>query len=363
MAKHKKNLLLILSAIILILGALDFYLTGENDNLAFGPIHKNNIAPLDAKDLKEICAGEDSNKFSCYRNYYRALVTSNLNFAFADLKARYGEDEYVRNMCHPLVHVVGRTAAESSTDTLDAFSKGDPFCWSGYYHGVMEEIVTRIGKDNLKANINKICRGIEGRISFDRYNCIHGLGHGLMALTNNEIFQSLEMCGFLKGSLAKSWCETGVFMENIIGDDENQSHRSKYLKPDQPFYPCTEVEEKYKTECYLGQTSYVLKIVGADFQKLFEMCSGIEEGYQDKCYISIGRDASGNTISDGPKTKQICDLGQTAEQKQKCIEGAIVDFISYYHSDTKALELCDLIDDVETKSHCLKTAKTYWSIF
>lgn len=360
MSEKFKKLVPTLIVIIVSFGALDFYLN-QNSQIAFGPIHKNNIAPLDAGDLKEICAGENSNKFSCYEKYYRTLVAENLNFAFADLKARYNENDYIKNMCHPLVHVVGRTAAEKSANTLDAFSKGDPFCWSGYYHGVMEEIVARIGKDNLKANLNKICKGIERRISFDRYNCVHGLGHGLMALTNNEIFQSLEMCGFLKGSLAQSWCETGVFMENVIADGKN--HKTKYLDPERPFYPCTEVEEKYKTECYLGQTSYVLKLVGADFKKLFEMCSNIEEGYQDKCYISIGRDASGNTISDAIKTKQICDLGKTAEQKQKCIEGAIIDFVSYYHSDTKALELCGLLDDAETKSHCLKTAKTYWSIF
>jgi len=268
--------------------------------------------------------------------------------------------EYVRNLCHPLIHTIGRTYAEKSSHVLGAFAEGDPFCWSGYYHGVMEQIVEKVGKDNLKNEINKICSDVGDRVSFDRYNCVHGLGHGLMALTNNEIFKSLGMCDYLTGSLPKSWCATGVFMENVIADWKN--HKTNYLNPDEPFYPCTAVEKKYKDECYLGQTSYALKLVNADFKKLFDMCSEIEEDYQDECHIGIGRDASGNTISDVIKTKQICELGKTVEQKQKCVEGAIIDFVSYYHSDTKALELCNSFGK-EIKSHCLKTVKSYWSIF
>ena len=224
----------------------------------------------------------------------------------------------------------------------------------------MEQIVAEVGKDNLKSEINKICSGIPGRISFDRYNCVHGLGHGLMALTNNEVFRSLDMCNNLRGALVRSWCGTGVFMENVIADGKN--HKTKYLNPDQPFFPCPEVNKKYRDECYLGQTSYVLKIINYDFEKVFDMCSEIEEDFRDECYISIGRDASGNTISNAAKTKEICELGKTAEQKQKCIEGAVIDFISYYHSDIKALELCNSLGE-EIKPSCLKITREYWSIF
>jgi len=353
-----KKTILVLSVAIAILGFLDFYLN-KDQNLAFSPIHRNNIPPLPKEELKTICQGEES-KFSCYDKYYRALALSDLNLAIADLKGRYGVNEYVRNLCHPLIHSIGRTYAEKSSNVLGAFAEGDPFCWSGYYHGVMEQIVAEVGKDNLKSEINKICSGIPGRISFDRYNCVHGLGHGLMALTNNEVFRSLDMCNNLRGALVRSWCGTGVFMENVIADGKN--HKTKYLNPDQPFFPCPEVNKKYRDECYLGQTSYVLKIINYDFEKVFDMCSEIEEDFRDECYISIGRDASGNTISNAAKTKEICELGKTAEQKQKCIEGAVIDFISYYHSDIKALELCNSLGE-EIKPSCLKITREYWSIF
>lgn len=37
-------------------------------------------------------------------------------------------------------------------------------------------------------------------------------------------------------------------MENLIVDGAHGGHYSKYLKPDEPLYPCTAVAEQYKAE-------------------------------------------------------------------------------------------------------------------
>jgi hypothetical protein len=38
------------------------------------------------------------------------------------------------------VHVIGRTALDKYKTIADTYAHGDQFCWSGYYHGVMEEV-------------------------------------------------------------------------------------------------------------------------------------------------------------------------------------------------------------------------------
>lgn len=163
---------------------------------------------------------------------------------------------------------------------------------------------------NLTKEINSICSNIKGKesYSFDYYNCVHGIGHGIMYINDNELFQSLKICDNLTGYWEQSSCYGGVFMENIITDNKN--HFTKYLKKDNTFYPCNAVEEKYAYQCYLIHASIILNAVDWDFSKGFELCSQIDDKFQDTCYQSLGREASGFTLSNSIKTREVCMLGK-----------------------------------------------------
>ena len=223
----------------------------------------------------------------------------------------------------------------------------------------MESIVAKIGKQAITSNLKNICADVPGkeRYSFDYYNCVHGLGHGLMALSNNELFDSLKTCDSLVGTWEQTSCYGGAFMENVIVDNKN--HFTKYLKPSEPLYPCNAVEGKYKTSCYLMQTSYMLKVTGSDFKKVFDLCTTADPGFEALCYQSLGRDASGQSVSNALQTKATCDLGRDYEQKSNCIVGAVKDFISYHHSDTQALGLCQSLSPDLTQI-CTDTANSYY---
>jgi len=301
--------------------------------------------------------------FSCYEKYYENLAQEKgIVAAFADLKERYNGSAYVRSQCHPLTHVIGHVAVELYPEVSLAYTHGDSFCWSGYYHGVMEGIIGKVGKFAVVEKLDSICSGIPGKTtySFDYYNCVHGLGHGLMALTFNELFDSLKICDNLQGLWEKQSCYGGVFMENVIVDNKN--HFTKYLKPEEPLYPCNAVEDKYKSSCYMMQTSYMLKVTGSDFKKVFELCSSAENGYQNLCYQSLGRDASGRSLSNAEVTKVTCELGSGYEQQSNCIIGAVKDFISYYHSDAQAKHFCEILSPAQNQI-CLDTASSYYKSF
>ena len=149
-------------------------------------------------------------------------------------------------------------------------------------------------------------------------------------------------------------------MENVIIDGLN--HKTKYLKPGQPLYPCNILKEKYKSTCYLMQTSYILKVVGGDFMKTFGWCKKAEPAFRNICYESLGRDASGRSSSNVLITNATCMLGKTFEEREHCVIGAVKDFISYFHSDTQAKNLCNSLSD-ELKSACLVTAESYYKLF
>lgn len=307
------------------------------------------------------CSGAKAADYACYQQRYEDLVNNfGINAAFTDLKDEYEKNEFVKAQCHQMTHVIGRAAATLYSDVSSTFKQGDNFCWSGYYHGAMETIVARTGPDQIVEEVNTSSDELDEqqKYSFDRYNLVHGLGHGFMGTQKNELFESLETCDTLNDEWERGSCYSGVFMENVM-TQYNPSNPSKYLKADQPLYPCTDVEDKYKTECYKMQTSYALDTQGGDFSKVFDLCGGIEDEFRPMCYQSLGRDASGKSTSDVDETRDTCMLGEDYEARSNCIVGAVKDFISYYSDDKQANALCESLDDKDLRDMCLQESEDY----
>ncbi|MDP2637397.1 MAG: hypothetical protein Q8P03_02180 [bacterium] len=322
----------------------------------------SNVSGSEAQN-PSLCVGQSQADFDCYEKVFSDFTgNEGVAAAFALLRAEYPKNAYVQAQCHPLTHVIGNAAATLYPDVSEAYTKGDSFCWSGYYHGVLEGVIGRIGYSKLESEMNNICKGLRDArpYSFDHYNCVHGLGHGVMAVTNNELFQSLETCDILNDSWETASCWSGAFMENVIIDNKN--HYTKYLRPEEPLYPCNAVGEQYKGTCYLMQTSYMLKVTFGDFEKVFDLCSQAEQGYRNTCYVSLGRDASGRSLSNVEQTKATCNLGKDFTQRSNCVIGAVKDFISYFHSDIQAKELCASLDGADLQKVCRDTAESYATI-
>ncbi len=289
------------------------------------------------------------------------MESQGLTAGFDDVKKRYETSGYVKAMCHPLSHVLGHLAVEIYPDVSEAFKYGDSFCWSGYYHGVMEAILGKVTRGQLVSQINIICSKIPGKETknFHYFNCVHGSGHGFMAVTGNELFESLKLCDKFDGEWEQFSCYGGVYMENVMID--NRGHTTKYLNPEDLAYPCNKVDTKYKEQCFLMQTSYMLKVTNRDFAKVFEVCSSVEEPFDATCYQSLGRDASGQSSSNVERTKITCDIGKDFKQKSNCLVGAVKDFISYYHSDKQARDLCNSVDP-ELRPICGSTLESYYAL-
>lgn len=350
--KYQKIILTI--AAILLLGSLAYY------GYAKGTFSRS-ATPTTREAIAFSCVGDLAQDFDCYDTYYKSIVDAqDVATAFTDLKARYETDGYVKAQCHPLTHVIGRTAVAKYPKVSEAYTYGDPFCWSGYYHGALEGVIAKMGRKEVPNQLNTICADIAGkeRYSFDYFNCVHGLGHGLMAYTNTELPDALALCDNLKGDWEKRSCYGGAFMENVIVDNKN--HFTKWLKPEDPLYPCPAVAEKYRLDCYLMQTSYMLKVTGNDFKKVFGLCATTGDAYRPTCYQSLGRDASGQNSSNAEFTKMRCMLGQDDEARSNCVIGAVKDFISYFHSFDQAKVFCNSLDN-DLSGLCLDMGEQYYN--
>jgi hypothetical protein len=318
------------------------------------------------------CASSNTryqNTYKCYKNELTSIINQhNPESAVAFLKQQYNSVPFVKSDCHQLMHVVGRAGYAKYGNLAQAFAHGDQYCWSGYYHGIMEEVTKEKGYDYVFKHATAICQPIAkqyGEGSFNDYNCIHGLGHGFMEVENEDLFASLKSCDSTGSDWNKSSCYGGVFMQNIMnvqGPEGEELANYKYLKADDPMYPCDAVEDKYQGQCYLMQTSFALQMDNYDFSKVFAQCAAINPKYVDTCYQSAGRDASGQSISDIEKTKATCLLGPDLDSQTNCTIGAVKDFVSYFHDDKHGYDLCAVMP-ADIAQTCNDTVKAYYSTF
>lgn len=311
------------------------------------------------------CVGALEADFTCWQNHYKAIVANDsVEAAFVDFKRTYEANAYVKANCHQVGHIIGRAAVDRHKTLAETYAHGDTFCWSGYYHGAIETIAQNIGPDKIVSQVNTVCRTFNQKepYSFKHYNCVHGMGHGLMAVKDGELFEALRVCKDYDGYWQQESCYGGVFMENVM-NRINPGKTTKYLNDTEPLYPCTAVENTYKQQCYLMQTSHALTVVGNDFNKVFELCAGVESPYDLTCYQSLGRDVSGQSSSNSETTVQQCMQGPSQIARENCFTGAVKDFLSYYDNNTQGLAMCRSIPDAALAASCKAQADEYYKTF
>jgi hypothetical protein len=317
------------------------------------------------------CSGALATDYACHQRRYQNLVRdSGVQAAFAELKDEFKKNELVKHNCHQMTHVIGRTAAGLYGDLPSTYSRGDPFCEAGYYHGAMEAIAAETELDKILEEADALCADTGQRHKqqpFSHQDCPHGLGHGFMAMLEYELLDALHACDeAMTEAMDQEFCYSGVFMQNIM-DEDDSSQFTKHLKPDQPLYPCTEVATRYKNKCYLYQVVYALKTQGNDFAKVFDLCAtAIEDDSRPACYESLGKKAAGDSIEqyatgvgETTSTNTLCALGEDYEARSNCAVGAVKQFIFYYQSDEQVKALCESFD-ADLRAVCLQVGEEFY---
>jgi mono/diheme cytochrome c family protein len=246
----------------------------------------------------------------------------------------------IEGNCHRIAHTMGAAAlARYDGNVGQAFVEGSAACWSGYYHGVLERAFLGVPDDELGPAAQKMCEdaGIR-RVTFIAYQCVHGLGHGLMIYTGYDMPFSLRVCDELATSWDQTSCSGGVFMENI---SSSYGVKSRWLKDDDLLYPCNAVAERHKYYCYVMVTSRILPAVGYDWRRTAQLCRASESGWVAICFQSLGRDASGNTRQDPAQIARICRVA--GDMERECVYGAARDMTSNYAGGKEAARLCTTV--------------------
>ena len=235
------------------------------------------------------------------------------------LERKSAKDDQIESDCHRITHAIGGGALEHyNGDPGKALAKGSTFCASGYYHGILERSLLGEPREAIGPISQKICSDKSiTRSDFIHFQCVHGLGHGLMIYTGYELPASLEYCDGLETEWERESCRGGVFMEN---SQSSYGTISRWLKDDDLLYPCDWVAAKHKYQCYLIQLAHIGPAVGFDWKKVAAACRNADDGYVEVCFQSMGREITGQKRHRPDAILATCRAA--GDMERECIWGA-----------------------------------------
>jgi hypothetical protein len=282
------------------------------------------------------CADLDVGRSACIRSGLAAILVDEGPQAAIDQMAAMRQTGALALDCHQVAHDLGQDAVDLLPDLGVVMNVDAAVCASGYVHGAIEVSLARAGDDVAQA-LPTLCAEVDDPpYSGPHYNCLHGLGHGLMLRDGAVLPAALDLCRTLEDRWQVRSCASGAFMENVLAA---QQGRPADVDEDDLHHPCPTVGEDLAGDCYLMQTSHVLWRLGGDVAETFDWCDTAEQRYLDACYRSMGRDISGRSGLDVDVVLAECALGQP-ELRGACVAGAAANAVYETAGTAAADALC-----------------------
>jgi|GEM_PF-1032609 len=297
-------------------------------------------APFRA-DSKRLADCRDGN-FECLEQAFGNLTyNEGPEVALERLETMTTSDAAVAGNCHRISHRMGSAALTRFKDKVaPAFIAGTPICASGYYHGIIERAFLGQPTDKLGVVARQLCT--DSQIAEQRfllYQCIHGLGHGLMIYTGYDLPGSLKTCDSLATGFDKISCSGGVYMENF---NSSYGVTSKYLRKNDPIYPCNATLERYKIQCYGLVTANLLRTTGYDQKKTAAGCRRSEPEWVSTCFESFGRDVSGIAGRSASKALASCALSGR-QYEGDCLYGVAREIVNSDAAGERGARFCERV--------------------
>ncbi len=387
----RKTLLVLIALVVAGAGFLAFARSqgAALPGMALPPLSPQLSAAIQAGDSAAVASYTESRcrllrgdkRKACFEDILLSLVRQDkIRLALGALNLLGQEDAQIRRFGHDYSHVIGINAWSPGKNLGDVYLQCSELFQSGCYHGVIQAYFAYQGTDS--AQVAALCRDTPGinNSGWLRFQCVHGIGHGLVQAYTMNLPRALGGCDMLGNAWDAESCYGGAFMEFIVGG-RGQSHHVHMLikkdstagamdheamehmaKPDTspPFkvrdpsdllYPCSVLGEKYLRACYQMQPGLIVERTGLDFAKVAAVCDTAPEQMRHVCYQGIGTYVSGVTSRDPDESIRLCSLG-AARFQPWCYIGLVKNFVDVTANPDDGLALCRKLGSVEIATSC-----------
>jgi len=266
--------------------------------------------------------------------FVAALKERGAGAALLELRSRVASDPAVARDCHAIAHTLGHEAYETAGDFGRALGQADEICNSGFFHGVIEAHFA--GVDDVPAAALTACAAYRAD-TYLGWQCYHGIGHGLMFSTANDLPRVVALCEAYEDPFARRNCINGVYMENF--NVERKVHPSAYLKADDPFFPCGEPGTVHKGECYLYAPTFYLSLHPGGYEDALAWCRQAEPDFRTACLNGVGGQAFKEHPDEPVFVERVCRRGRS-EEAEACIRGMASLAFFHYGAPGPARDLC-----------------------
>lgn len=341
--KVHSNLLLLSSVSILIFSAIILLFSSI-------PLHKDK-EKISSSSPSKPCEGAN-----CTIGFFlneqkileQRLQTEEPAEVYGDVLSKYKNSS--ANNQHAVAHIFGEVLYKSKG--LSGITVCDGSFAFGCFHGFMVNALAEEGLGSIQ-ELDRMCNE-----KFGKYNlgCQHGLGHGIAEYYgSSKLNQALDTCATLSWKHQLMGCSGGVFMEYIMpteGNNNPGSVRINPLKANAPYLPCTQVQSKYKLECFYNLGNYFYNALNGDTHKGLDLCGKIlDSEYRKTCLMGLGNAIISNT-RDVSTTIKSCQLANNPMAEINCRSGAAWILYSNVSSRSEARSLCEGINN-QDQEQCL----------
>ncbi len=259
--------------------------------------------------------------------------------------------------CHMETSLLGKQTALAAASFSEAMNLSDEdlnFCTGGFIHGAAEGQLKK--SPNLLAEARSLCDLFpQTNRPYFYQTCVHGIGHGLMAATVNNLPKALNLCeeSFSGSAHFQQVCAEGVFMENFdAGHGQDKAEASPYMSPEDLMHPCPSQPELYKESCYLHVAEHFYSHQPeAQYEKAFEFCMGAETAYRDACVRNAAKRMMQNNLAK-PKEMEIFCSSIEKGFSGDCIYGLASGYGEFFFGFKKGEEFCRRILYPNNRQFC-----------
>src|SRR5579859_4613913 len=330
--------------ILFIIGNIQFFLLVMLFGILVYQAQKSAIIPIHSSSSTKL-SPEQYNTMSVKLT---ALVQQqNPRVALEALKKEMNQDPKVNASCHELLHELGRASYTKYHDFAKAMEYRDETCVSGYTHGVIEAYFAQ--NNDAVSSLTLLCQKYP-QDTYIKWECIHGVGHGLMYYSGNNLPFSLRTCDVFKTAVEQGACYNGVFMENFNAD--TLLHPSRFVSLTDPFMSCKN-SQKFKAECYENAPIYYFNQRNDDYLGALRWCDTLSLTDQLACYEGVGAQITRRHFTNPQFVEKICLSGDQRGQVS-CISGMTAWYIDYYASLKPAENICPKLQE-QSRKFCMLT--------
>ena len=282
------------------------------------------------------------------------LHRQGLAVALDSLERRAARDSSMLRDGHQMAHALGREAVAAHGGDASIIRECRPAFASGCYHGVVEASLHAAGRIDMAA-LERLCVGVDSQGGpGPGYECIHGLGHGVLGAVGYDIGAALHDCDALSTARRAGSCHSGVFMEAITSAMSPSMPRGMPPHPaghahggmptvamdsTDPYSPCRAFRDPYATSCWLFQGFVILRRNGFDAARALRVCDHAPDGRAPRCYESVGHQLTGLFQQGDRWVLDQCARGRP-DLAAHCAAGAVLALDAMDWSGGRAARLC-----------------------